>query len=128
MHASVTVSGVTVNGDAGLVVNPRVITAVALEVNPGTGWTDAAQDVNLGSQQEWRLKITYENGDTDYVTRGFQLTSSNSSVVTVSGASTTAQAVGQADISADYEGWTAGPPHLKVLNHDYSYALAVQPS
>lgn len=127
VHASVTVSGVTVNGDAGLVVNPRVITAVALEVNPGTGWTDAAQDVNLGSQQEWRLKITYENGDTDYVTRGFQLTSSNTSVVTVSGASTTAQAVGQADISADYEGWTAGPLHLKVLNHDYSYALAVEP-
>lgn len=127
VHASVTVSGVTVNGDAGLVINPRVITAVALEVNPGTGWTGSGQDVNLGSQQEWRLKITYENGDTDYVTRGFQLTSSNASVVAVSGTSTLAQAIGYSDLSAGYEGWVAGPLRVNVLNHDFSYILSVEP-
>ena len=127
VHASLTASGVTVTGDAGLVINPRVITDVELEVNPGTGWTGSALDVNLGSTQEWRLKVTYENGDTEYLTKGFQLTSSDPGVVSVSGSGTLALAMGQSDITASYGEWTAGPIRVKVLNHHYTHELSVEP-
>ena len=128
VHASLTISGVTVTGDAGLVVNPRVISGMTLEVNPGTGWADSNQDVNLGSQQEWRLKVTYDNGDTDYITHGFQLTSSNPDVVSVSGSGTMAAAIGHSDVTASYGGWSAGPLRLTVLNHNYTYELSVSPT
>lgn len=127
VHASLTVSGVTVTGEAGLVVNPRVITGLELEVNPGTGWTGSALDVNLGSSQEWRLKVTYDNGDTEYITRGFQLTSTDPEVVSVSGSGTHALAIGQADVTASYGGWSAGPIRVNVLNHHYTYELSVEP-
>lgn len=127
VHASLTASGVTVAGDAGLTINPRVVTDVALEVNPGTGWTASDTDVNLGAEQAWRLRITYENGDVEYQTKGFPLESSHPEVVTVSGAGTTAVAIGHADITAAYGSHQAGPVRLTVLNHHYSYELLVTP-
>ncbi|MBR1538403.1 MAG: hypothetical protein IJ636_02735, partial [Bacteroidales bacterium] len=127
VFATYTVSGVTVSGEAGLAVNPRVITDLALEYNPGTGWRDSGGDVNLGSRQEWRLSVHYDNGDVDYLTRGFQLTSSDPAVVTVTGTGTTAVAVGLSDIRADYGGMPAGPIRLTVLSHDYTYDLSILP-
>lgn len=127
VHARYTASGVTVNGEAGLSVNPRVMSNLALEFNSGTGWTDSGGDVNLGSRQDWRLRVTFDNGDVDYVSKGFQLTSSDPGVVTVSGSATTAVTIGHSDIRADYGGMSAGPLRLTVRKHDYSHELSVEP-
>ena len=106
----------------------RTPVSVRLQVkNPSTNeWQETGLDVNLGSDQVYRLQVGYDSGADEYVSDGFLLASSNTDVVTVGGMVTHAQAVGSANISASYKGVpSSNAIKLTVLDHNYTYELLV---
>ena len=128
VRARQTVKGVTVEGTATLTVRPRTLAQLELQIDAGSGWTSNDCQVNQGSTQKWRLKLSYTNGDSEYLVRDFTLTSSDASVVSVNGITTNAEAVGSACIQCNYGGLTSNTVTLTVMNHNYTHSLSVTPS
>lgn len=128
VHASFTANDQTAEGDASLLVRERIVTGVELQLNSASGWVTGTNPVNLGSQQSWRIRVSYDNGDSDFFSEGFSLTSSAPSIVSVHGLQTRADAVGSATVTALYRGVTSNGVTLTVNNHNYTYDLVVKPS
>lgn len=118
-----------VSGSANVTVSERTVSSFILQMkNPSTGaWETSAQTVNLGSDQQWRLMVTYADSATpEAVTSGFNLTTTNSGVISVSGTGSHAEAVGTSNIGATYKGKTStNTVKVTVQSHDYSYELLV---
>lgn len=128
VHAAYTANGQTAEGDASLIVREPVITGVDLQLRGPSGWLTGTQAVNLGSQQQWRIRVRYDSGDTEYFSDGFSLASSAPAIVSVHGLLTRADAVGSATITAQYRGVTSSGVTLSVSSHHYTYDLVVKPS
>lgn len=118
-----------VSGSANVTVSERTVSLFILQMkNPSTGsWETSAQTVNLGSDQQWRLMVTYADSATpEAVTSGFNLTTSDSGVISVSGTGSHAEAVGTSNIGATYKGKTStNTVKVTVQSHDYTYELLV---
>lgn len=121
-----------VSGSANVTVSERTVSSFILQMkNPSTGaWETSAQTVNLGSDQQWRLMVTYADSATpEAVTSGFNLTTSDSGVISVSGTGSHAEAVGTSNIGATYKGKTStNTVKVTVQSHEYSYELLVTDS
>ena len=119
--------GVTSNAATVSVVD-RTPRSVQLQVRNGSDWTTGDQSVNLGAYQQYRVKVTYDDGDEAYISDGFSLSSSNPAVVTVNDNTTCAAAVGNATVRAAYRGIeSSNSIQLTVVSHNYVYKLIVSP-
>ena len=127
VHASYTAGGVTVEADARLTLLERTISRIELNVKDGDDWVGGRQEVSLGSQQQWRVRAVYEDGGSRYLYDGFTLTSSQPAVVAVTGSSSRALALGTAEVTASFSGWTSNSVTLDVTEHNYTYHLYVRP-
>lgn len=91
-------------------------------------WDYRDQTVNLGSDQDWCILVYYEDDPHNpvEVTTGFELTTTNSSILSVSGTDSHAEAVGTVNVGATYDGKTStNTVKVTVQSHDYSYELLV---
>ena len=114
--------GVTSN-PATISIVDRTPATVQLQVwNVAAGqWQTSDQTVGIGSDQSWRIHVTYtDGGDADDLTTGFTLTSSDESVLAVSGNKTHALSPGSADVSVSFGG-TGGLNAIKVTVEDHAY-------
>ena len=128
VHASYTDRGVTVEADASLTLLERTVSRIELSVKDGDDWVGGRQEVSLGSQQQWRVRAVYEDGGSRYLYDGFTLTSSRPSVVAVTGSSSQAMALGTAEVTASFNGWTSNSVTLDVTQHNYTYEFYVWPA
>ncbi len=105
VHAAYTYNGVTVTADASLTLRDRAITKVELCVlGEEDDWLWDRKEVVTGSGQSWRIRVIYENNDISFKFDGFELTSSNPSVVAASGNSSRAVGAGSAVVTASFGG------------------------
>ena len=128
VRASYTAGGVTVEANARLTLLERTISRIELSLKDGNDWVGGRQEVSLGSQQQWRVRAVYEDGGSRYLYDGFSLTSSQPAVVAVTGSSSRAMALGTAEITASFNGWTSNSVTLDVMQHSYTYDFYVWPA
>ena len=116
VHASYTYNGVTVTTDASLTLRDRAITKVELCVLGEEGdWLWDRKEVETGSGQSWRIRVVYEDNDITFKYDGFDLTSSNPSVVAASGSSSHAVGLGSAVVTASFGGVTSNGVTIDVV-------------
>ncbi len=132
LNATYTLNGVTVTSNTATVnVLPRVVTGVELQVKPAgaSDFTTGNKTVSVESDQQWRIKVTYEDGgDPDYITTGFQLSSSDATKLSVNTStnplSTHAEAVGSSNVTATYQGVSSSNTvTITIEDHNYTYEL-----
>lgn len=120
--------GVTSNS-ATVHVIERTPAAVQLQMwnASASAWQTADQTVGLGSDQLWRLHVTFSDGGAaEDITSGFTLTSSHPAVLTVSGCATHAAATGSASVTAVFRGvQSSNSIRVTVEDHDYTYEFYV---
>lgn len=119
----VTSNPVTVN------VVERIPATVQLQMwnASASAWQTADQTVGLGSDQLWRLHVTFSDGGAaEDITSGFTLTSSHPAILSVSGCATHAATTGSASVTAMFRGvLSSNSIRVTVEDHDYTYELYV---
>lgn len=132
--ASYTLNGATVNSNTAIVnVLARSVTGVELQVKPAgaSEYSTGNKTVSVGSDQQWRIKVTYaDGGDPDYLTTGFNLNSSNTSKLSVNSSTnpikTHAEATGSSNVTASYHGVnSSNTVTITIEDHSYTYELIV---
>lgn len=108
------------------VVGPSTVTLQYYDADNGE-WVSGSQTVNKGRQQQYRVVVTYTDGATKTLTDGFTLTSSNTTVMPVSGVRTTAAAAGTANVTATFGGVTSNVIAFTVRDNEFTYKLVVDP-
>lgn len=108
------------------VVGPSTVTLQYYDADNGE-WVSGSQTVNKGRQQQYRVVVTYTDGATKTLTDGFTLTSSNTTVMPVSGVRTTAAAAGTANVTATFGGVTSNAIAFTVRDNEFTYKLVVSP-
>lgn len=108
------------------VVGPSTVTLQYYDADNGE-WVSGSQTVNKGRQQQYRVVVTYTDGATKTLTDGFTLTSSNTTVMPVSGVRTTAAAAGTANVTATFGGVTSNAIAFTVRDNEFTYKLVVDP-
>lgn len=121
-----------VSGSASVTVLERTIQSFEVRMLNRTVvpniWDYRDQTVNLGSDQDWCILVYYEDDPHNavQVMTGFELTTTNSSILSVSGTDSHAEAVGTVNVGATYDGKTStNTVKVTVQSHDYSYELLV---
>ena len=128
VHASYTANGVTATGAASLLVREPVIRSVELQMKQDGKWVTGPQEIGLGTEQEWRVHVRFEDIEDMYLTEGFTLTSKSQDIVSVNGTRTRANAVGTAKVKARYRGVASNEMTLTVAEHQYTYDLTITPT
>ena len=128
VHASYTANGVTASGSASLLVREPVVRSVELQMKDDGVWVTGDRDVNLGTEQEWRVRVRFEDVNDEYFTEGFTLSSTAPDIVSVHGVKTRAEVIGTATVKARYRGVASNEMTLTVGNHHYTYDLKVTPT
>lgn len=132
LNATYTMNAVAVTSNTATVnVLPRTVTGVELQVKPAgaSDFTTGNKTVSVESDQQWRIKVTYEDGgDPDYITTGFQLSSSDATKLSVNTStnplSTHAEAVGSSNVTATYQGVSSSNTvTITIEDHNYTYEL-----
>ncbi|MCR5708977.1 MAG: DUF4906 domain-containing protein [Bacteroidales bacterium] len=128
VQVSYTHRGVTLTGTAAVDIVSRTATGIELQYWDGSQWVTGSHYVNLDSYQSYRIVVTYDMGSPSELTGGFTLSSSNPSVLSVTGTSTHAAAVGVSDVTAAYAGLASNAIRFTVQDHNYSYGLRLTPA
>ena len=120
--------GVTSN-TATVTVTERTPATVQLQMwnASASTWQTTNQTVGVGSDQQWRLHVTFtDGGAAEDVTTGFTLTSSNTAVLSVSGCATHAAATGSSSVRATFRGMqSTNSVQVTVEDHAYTYEFFV---
>lgn len=119
-----------VSGSASVTVLERTIQSFEVRMfnRAENKWDYRDQTVNLGSDQDWCILVHYEDDPYNpvVVTTGFELTTTDGNILSVSGTDSHAEAIGTVTVGATYKGKTStNTVKVTVQSHEYSYALLV---
>lgn len=126
---SVTATFDGVRGSATVNVLVPTLRSVTLGYLDGKTFRTDERTVTRGSSQDWAVQVSYEENIPDLcLTGAFALRSSNTSVLTVSGVATHAEAAGESVVHAVYGGMSSSNSvKVTVRDHHYTYGLSVLP-
>lgn len=116
IRASYTYNDVTVTASSSLTLRDRIVNSIELSVydDYDETWSSSSAKVEAGHNQSYRLRVVWEDGES-WITSGFNLTSTNSSVISASGSGSTAVNTGSANVTATFGGRTSNTLSMTVI-------------